>query len=142
MPTAVIDSNVVLAHRLERDQHHKEGKAIVNAIDAGTLPTGRLTEIQVTEVLNPIQKLAGHDRAVETLTLLETAPGIEMETLVATDETRARELFRRQTAPEFSDALIGAYMERTGIEFIYSFDDDFDEFEHISRLNTATNPFE
>jgi predicted nucleic acid-binding protein len=142
MATAVVDSNVILAHRLERDQHHEQGKAIVDAIDAGGLPTGQLTEVQVTEVLNPIQRLAGHDRAVETLTLLETAPGIEMETLVAADETRARELFRRHASPEFSDALIGAYMERTEVEYIYSFDDDFDEFEHVTRLNTATNPFE
>jgi predicted nucleic acid-binding protein len=142
MATVVLDSNVVLAHRLERDQHHEQGKAIVDAIDAGDLPTGQLTEVQVTEILNPIQKLFGHDRAVETLTLLETSPGIDIETLAAADETRARELFRRHTAPEFSDALIGAYMERIGIKFIYSFDDDFDEFEHVTRLNTAENPFE
>lgn len=142
MATVVADSNVILAHRLERDQNHDRGKSIVDAMDRGDLPTGRFTEVQITEVLNPIQKLSGHDRAVETLTLLETTPGIEFETLVATDETRARELFRRHAAPEYSDALIGAYMERTEIEYIYSFDDDFDEFEHVTRLNTATNPFE
>lgn len=141
MGAVVVDSNVILAHRLERDQHHDRGAAIVDAIDDGTLPAGQLTEIQLTEVLNPIQKLAGHDRAVETLTLLETAPGIDIDSLVTADETRARELFRRHTAPEFSDALIGAYMERTDIEYIYSFDDNFDAFEHVTRLNTASNPF-
>ena len=31
-------------------------------------------------------------------------------------------------------------MERTGIEYLYSFDDDFDGIESISRLETAENP--
>jgi predicted nucleic acid-binding protein len=32
-------------------------------------------------------------------------------------------------------------MERTGIEYLYSFDDDFEGIEGISRLETAENPF-
>lgn len=27
------------------------------------------------------------------------------------------------------------------IEYVYSFDDDFDAFDGITRLNTATDPF-
>ncbi|ERH02362.1 MAG: hypothetical protein J07HN6_00394 [Halonotius sp. J07HN6] len=32
-------------------------------------------------------------------------------------------------------------MHRTDIEYIYSFDDDFDAVSDITRLATATNPF-
>ncbi len=67
---------------------------------------------------------------------------MDIDTLATADETRARQLFRRHTSPEYSDAPIRAYMERTETEYIYSFDDDFDEFEHVTRRNTATNPFE
>jgi predicted nucleic acid-binding protein len=33
-------------------------------------------------------------------------------------------------------------MRRTGIEYLYSFDDDFDRVEWITRLDTATDPYE
>jgi len=32
-------------------------------------------------------------------------------------------------------------MEREGIEYLYSFDDDFDALDAVTRLNTADNPF-
>jgi predicted nucleic acid-binding protein len=32
-------------------------------------------------------------------------------------------------------------MQRTGVEYLYSFDDDFDCLEWITRLATAENPF-
>jgi len=34
-----------------------------------------------------------------------------------------------------------AFMQSEGIEYIYSFDDDFDAVDGVTRLNTATNPF-
>lgn len=35
-----------------------------------------------------------------------------------------------------------AYMQRTDLEYVYSFDDDFDWFEEITRLATADDPFD
>jgi len=32
-------------------------------------------------------------------------------------------------------------MDREGIEYIYSFDNDFDSVDGITRLATAENPF-
>lgn len=32
-------------------------------------------------------------------------------------------------------------MERENIEYLYSFDDDFDALENVTRLATADNPF-
>ena len=32
-------------------------------------------------------------------------------------------------------------MQREDIEYIYSFDDDFDVFDDVTRLTTAANPF-
>lgn len=39
------------------------------------------------------------------------------------------------------DCITVAYMQRLGLEYIYSFDDDFDRFEDVTRLETADNPF-
>ncbi len=35
-----------------------------------------------------------------------------------------------------------AYMRRTGLEYVYSFDDDFARFDGITRLATPTDPFD
>jgi predicted nucleic acid-binding protein len=40
-----------------------------------------------------------------------------------------------------TDTITVAYMQRQGLEYIYSFDDDFDEFDGIIRLNSDENPF-
>ena len=54
------------------------------------------------------------------------------------------QLFRTYEAssgPEWVDSIIVAYMQSEDIEYIYSFDDDFDVFSHVTRLTSATNPF-
>ena len=50
-------------------------------------------------------------------------------------------LFRRYGEISFVDSTIAAYMEREGIEYLYSFDDDFDALDGVTRLDTADNPF-
>jgi len=35
--------------------------------------------------------------------------------------------------------IIVAYVKRTDIEYTYSFDDDFDRFDDITRLTTAVD---
>lgn len=44
-------------------------------------------------------------------------------------------------AAEDHDAILVAYMRRTGSEYVYSFDDDSDAIDGITRLNTADNPY-
>jgi predicted nucleic acid-binding protein len=51
------------------------------------------------------------------------------------------ELFETYKGLAFGDATIAAYMEREGIEYLYSFDDDFDAIESITRLESSDNPF-
>jgi hypothetical protein len=33
-------------------------------------------------------------------------------------------------------------MQRQDLEYIYTFDDDFDHFDGITRLTSVSNPFE
>jgi len=68
--------------------------------------------------------------------------GSEIVQCAQKDFHRAVEISESHPRLSFGDATIAAYMERTGIEYLYSFDDDFDGIEGISRLETANNPFE
>lgn len=141
MAEAVVDSNVLFGFRMKRDQWHERATPIVRGIDAGELPRGRITNYALPEVLVPIQKRAGHDRAVETLDFLRDSRGFGIETLSEADLVRGQAIFRRETNVKLPDAITVAYMRRVGIEYVYSFDDDFDRFDEVTRLNTAIDPY-
>ena len=142
MPDAIVDSNVVFAYRSKRDQYHEHGTAIVRGMDDGTLPRGHVTNYTLPEILNPILKRAGYEYAVETLDFLNESRGFRIQHLTQEDFTRGTVLFNRERGVEITDSILVAYMERVGIEYIYSFDDDFDRFDGITRLTTADNPFD
>ncbi|QUO46911.1 PIN domain-containing protein [Halorubrum ruber] len=51
--------------------------------------------------------------------------------------TSAVDCFRTYESLSFGDATIAVYMKREGIEYLYSFDDDFDAVQGITRPETA-----
>jgi predicted nucleic acid-binding protein len=53
----------------------------------------------------------------------------------------ARSLFRSDGGLNFGDSLITAFARNEGIEYVYSFDDDYDRVDDIDRLNAAVNPY-
>lgn len=142
MAEAVVDANVVYGFRMKRDQWHEQAREIVLGMDSGALPRGIVTNYALGEVLTPIQHRASHDRAVETLDFLTESGGFRVRHLAREDFTRGQALFRRADGVELPDAVTAAFMRRTGTEYIYSFDDDFDRFDGVTRLATASNPFD
>lgn len=142
MPEAVVDSNVLFGFRSRRDQWHERATEIVVGMDAGKLPRGQVTNYALPEVLNPLLKAAGYDRAVETLDFLDRSAGFRLRHLSQDDFARGQVLFRREAGVELTDAITVAYMRRMGLRYIYSFDDDFDQFEDVRRLDAAVNPFD
>lgn len=136
MREAVVDSNVLFAFRSARDQYHERATAIVDEMDSGDLPRGVVTNYTLPEVLNPILKRAGHEHAVDTLAFLTESRGFRIRQLSDEDLRRGQALFREQTGVEITDAILVAYMRRVGCETIYSFDDDFDRFDDVTRLTT------
>lgn len=142
MPEAVVDSNVLFAYRSRRDQYHDRAADIVEAMDRGDLPRGAVTNYALPEVLNPILKRAGYDHALETLEFVTESRGFRIRHLEPEDLTRGRALFQRRQGVEITDAITVAYMRRVGREYIYSFDDDFDRFDDVTRFVTPENPFE
>lgn len=142
MPEAVVDSNVLFGYRSKRDRWHDPASEIVETMDRGALPRGQVTNYSLPEVLNPILKKAGYDRALETLDFIAESGGFRIRHLAQEDFSRGRALFRRRESVEITDTITVAYMRRVGLEYIYSFDDDFDQFDDVTRLTTATDPFE
>jgi len=142
MAEAVVDSNVLFAYRNSRDQYHDRSVPIVERIDGGDLPRGVVTNYTLPEVLNPIAKFAGHERAVETMDFLTESRGFRVRQVAKEDFERGRALFRREGGLEITDAILVAYMRRTETAVLYSFDDDFDRFDGITRLTTADDPFD
>lgn len=140
MARALVDTGVLIGMSDADDQHHDVALEIVRAMDHGDLPTGIVTNYVVLETLNWIHARKRQDTAVETYERLHRSAGFEIHHSAQKDFTRASELFRTYEGLTFGDSTIVAYMQREGIEFLYSFDDDFDVIDGISRLETPQNP--
>lgn len=141
MAVAVVDSNILIGIADSDNQQYDVAMDIVHAMDHGKLPTGRVTNYMILEVLNWIHTRQRHDKAVETHARLKESAGFEIHQAAQKDFHRAVDCFTSYESLSFGDATIAAYMEREEIEYLYSFDDDFDELEWITRLATAENPF-
>lgn len=142
MPRVVVDANVLIAARLSRDQNHNRGTVISNRIDQGELPTAYLLSDVLEEVLNYLQARSRHPVATETLDALIESSGFELVYTSKSDFDTGRSLFRRYESLSLTDAIIVAAMQRTGTEYLYSFDNGFDGVSGTTRLATADNPFE
>jgi len=65
MAQVAVDANVIIAARLQRDQNHDRGAAILQGIDSGTLPTGYVLDDVLEEIINYIHARSGQDAATE-----------------------------------------------------------------------------
>lgn len=142
MAVAALDSNVLVDYKdTSADGRHERAEEIVYAADRGDLPTLRVTDYVLLESLNWIHERQRHDIAVDLRKRLSDSAGFELVHSAQKDFHRAVELFETYEGMAFGDASVAAYMERTGIEHLYSFDGDFDVLDHVTRLDTADDPF-
>lgn len=141
MAVALVDSSVLIGTTSARDQHHGDATAIVHAIDSGELPTGYVTNYALTETLNFVHERMSHDIATGLLDRLIESAGFELVHASKSDFETGRSLFRQHDSLAFGDATMVAYMGREEIGHIYSFDDDFDAVDRLTRLDTAVDPF-
>lgn len=142
MPRALIDTTVLYAAAYRRDAAHDEGLAILRGIDAADLPEAVVLDYVLAETLNGLTTHAGHEAAVDFLDRIEENARFHIESLTADRRAMAKAEFRQHEAFSFVDACLSAYLEAEELEYLYAFDDDFDTAGHISRLATATNPYQ
>lgn len=140
MTVAVVDTGVLIGMADADDEHHEVATEIVQGMDHGDLPTGRVTNYILLETLNWIHARKRHETAVDTRRRLNTSAGFEVVQAAQKDFHRAVELFETYDGFSFGAATLAAYMHREGIEYLYSFDDDFDAIESLTRLDTPDTP--
>ena len=141
MAVAVVDTGVLIGRADTDDRHHRTATEIVRGIDHGELPTGQVLDPVILETLNWIHERKRHETAIETYSRLNRSAGFEIVQTARKDFRRAVELFEQYDQLAFGDAMIAAYMDREGIEYCYSFDDDFDGLQWITPLETPENPY-
>jgi predicted nucleic acid-binding protein len=137
----LLDTNILFASASARDAHHTPAREIIRGIDHGDLPKAILTNYVVAETLNLTREKLGPDAANGMLDRLIEGTHFELVTTPQSDFNASQAVFRRYPELSFVDATIVAYMQRNGIEYLYSFDDDFDAVSDISRIESADNPF-
>ncbi|MFC7018176.1 MULTISPECIES: type II toxin-antitoxin system VapC family toxin [Haloarcula] len=142
MAAVAVDANVLIAARLSRDQNHERGDAITRAMDHGTLPIAYVLSDVLEEVVNYLQARAGHDVATETLDAILESSGFSLQQTSKSDFDAGRSVFRRYESLSLTDAVIVAAMDRTDVDYLYSFDDGFDSVPEVTRLTTPENPYE
>ncbi len=141
MAVAGVDTGVLVGMVDVDDERHDTAMEIVREMDHGDLPTGRVTNYIVLETLNWIHERKRHATAVEMYERLNQSAGFEVRHAAQKDFAGAVDLFQTYDGLSFGDATVVAHMQREGIEYLYSFDDDFDTLGAVTRLETPDNPF-
>lgn len=141
MPRALLDATIVIAYADTDDADHETGEEIVRGVDHGDLPTGVITNDGLLEILNFVQERKGHATAENLLDRLVEGAHFRLPYNPKENYGVARSLFRRHDGLNFGDAMQAAFMRGNGLEYVYSFDDDFDAVEGITRLSSADNPY-
>lgn len=138
---ALLDATVVIAFSDTDDEDHERGTEIVRGVDVGDLPVGVITNDALLEILNFVHDRQGQAMATELLDRLVEGAHFQLPHNPKENYGVGRSLFRRYDGLSFGDAMQAAYMQGVGLEYIYSFDDDFDAVDGITRLATADDTF-
>lgn len=141
MRRALVDTSVLFGAVNTRDANHEPALDILQGIDAGRLPEAVVIEHVLAEILNGIHGRVSHEAAVDFLDRLEANRRMHVARSNTETVAGAKELFRSHERLSFVDALLVAHARTTGIEYCYSFDDDFDGFDGVTRLDTPDDPY-
>lgn len=142
MGRALLDTTVLFAAAYPRDQYHEAGLDILRGVDTGPLPEGIVLDYVLAETLNGLGTKAGSVAASDFLDRLEANAAMDLARLNATEFATAKSVFRSRSELSFVDAALVTYAGENDVEFLYSFDDDFDGTDEVRRLDVAENPFD
>jgi predicted nucleic acid-binding protein len=142
MPRALVDTSVLFAAAYQRDAHHEAALPILQGFDDGTLPEPVVIDHVLAETLNGLTARVGHEAAVEYLERLEANSRFHLATPRAEAVAMAKGVFRETPALSYVDAWVVTQLRRADLEYLYAFDADFDRIDGLTRLLTATNPYD
>lgn len=141
MAIAVVDTTVLYSAGNKMDTRHEIGLEIIRAADSGELPVLRVSDPVLIETMNGLTRDIDHKTAVSFLDRLRAGSQFEPTRESLSVWQLGIELFEQRSQLSLADAIIVASMHHHGIEYCYSFDDDFDGIDGITRLATPDNPY-
>lgn len=141
MAVAALDTTVLYAAADRSDEWHADALEIVGGVDDGSLPEGAVVEFVLAETLNGLVTNLSHPSAVDYLDRIEANDRVEIVRLTKDAFASGKAAFRRHSRLSLVDGLVVGHMRDRGIEYLYSFDTDFDGLEGVTRLSTPDNPF-
>lgn len=142
MAAALVDTTVLYAVGNRRTHRHDEAIEIVRSADRGDLPQLRIPDHVLVETMNGLTRDVGHTTAVDMLGRFRSGTAFDVSREPDAVWSSGIELFERHERLSLADALTVASARHHEIEHLYSFDDDFDGLDGVSRLTVAVDPFE
>jgi predicted nucleic acid-binding protein len=141
--TRFIDTNVFLRYVTtpeteEQRRKHDASEALLQRVSLGE-ESVITTESVIAEILfvlcSPRQYGVERGMAVDLVRPLLELSGLELPG--KTMYLRALDIFRTHTQLDVEDAISVAFMERRGVNEIWSYDKDFDRVPDVVRLEPA-----
>lgn len=142
MTRALVDTSVLFAAAYRRDESHERALPILQGFDDGSLPRAVVLDYVLAETLNGLLTHTGQDGAVDFLDRIEENSRFTIDRLTTDAVTTAKTLFRRHDGLSFVDAALVAYLQMEDLEYLYTFDDDFDAIDSVTRLDSPVDPFD
>lgn len=141
MATALVDTTVLYAAANRRSSNHSTALEIVRGADQGALPALVIPDPILIESMNGLKRDVGPTVAVDFLSRLHTGEQFEIRREPTIIWNTALDIFERIERLSLADAMLVTSARHHGIEYCYSFDDDFDGFDEFGRLVSPDNPF-
>lgn len=128
-----IDSGVWIASFNKRDEHHEQGKAIIQAVTQKRLRNSIISDYIFDEVVTYIRKKIGSVESVETANSLLDSPNVKLVFIDDTIFQASYHIFQKYEMLSFTDATTIVIMKNLKMKDLFSFDAGFDGIKDISR---------
>ena len=128
-----LDSSLIVADKIENDQHHKEAAKTMNDIATGKYGNPLISDYIFDEILTVI-----FSRSKKLPIAIETGQeirnSVEIRRITESDFEDAWQIFKNQKNTKFSftDCTTLALMVKEGIRNIATFDQDFSKIKEIN----------
>lgn len=141
MTEALVDTTVLYAAANRRANRHETALSIVRMVDRDALPDLQIPDPILVETMNGLSRDVGSETATDFLTRIKRSIHFEIRREPTAVWQTGVDLFTRVDRLSLGDAILVASARHTDTRYCYSFDDDFDGIEGVTRLDTASDPF-
>ena len=129
-----IDSGVWIAAFNSKDQYHKEGSKIIEALTENGIKDAHISDYIFNEVVIYIRKKIGCKESIETANSLLNSYNLRIIYVDQSIFNASYHIFQRYDQLSFTDSTIVVIMKNLKIKTLFSFDSGFDGIKDISRF--------